>query len=226
MQSQNALRSLIEQRLSTEQRLIAPGPDLRDSRGRGSHQPALVLPLVYPSPYFVGMSSLGYQVVYRLLNQLDPDEYGVTIRAERAFCPEDVAAWQRARLPLVTYESLRPVGQQPAILFSVAYELELTGLFSCLELAGVPVLREERGPRHPLVICGGPLTFSNPLPLAPFALSMVWHPRFDGDATHAWLREQLVAVTQRLDGLAHKGARRRLDRTDPTTGRAAPRKRR
>ncbi|MFO0579090.1 MAG: radical SAM protein [Polyangia bacterium] len=115
------------------------------------------------------MSSLGYQVVYRLLNQLDPDEYGVTIRAERAFCPEDVAAWQRARLPLVTYESLRPVGQQPAILFSVAYELELTGLFSCLELAGVPVLREERGPRHPLVICGGPLTFSNPLPLGPFA---------------------------------------------------------
>lgn len=65
-----------------------------------------------------------------------------------------------------------------------------------------------------------------PLPLAPFALSMVWHPRFDGDATHAWLREQLVTVTQRLDGLAHKDARRRLGRTDPTTGRAPPRKRR
>lgn len=163
-----ALRPLIEGRLAAEQRLI-PLPD--------PHQPALVLPLCYPSPYFVAMSSLGYQVVYRLLNQLStgaPSDDtqgrdGFVVRAERAFCPEDVAAWKRARLPLLTYESLRPVGQQPAILFSVAYELELSGLFACLELAGVPVEREQRGPRHPLVICGGPLTFSNPLPLGPFA---------------------------------------------------------
>jgi len=28
-----------------------------------------------------------------------------------------------------------------------------------------------------------------PLKLQPYTLSLVWHPRFDGDATHRWLRE-------------------------------------
>src|SRR5207244_9008535 len=51
----------------------------------------------------------------------------------------------------------------------ISYELEITGLFEMLDLAGMPVLREERDDRHPLVVCGGPLTFSNPVPLAPFA---------------------------------------------------------
>src|SRR5205823_6812898 len=44
----------------------------------------------------------------------------------------------------------------------------LTGLFDCLALAGLPLLSSERDDRHPLVIAGGPLTFSNPLPLGAF----------------------------------------------------------
>src|SRR6476661_4167591 len=99
--------------------------------------------LVYPSPYHVAMSSLGFQSIYGIFNRVD----GWT--AERAFLPDDVEAWRRARLPLVTYE------------------LELTGLFDCLALAGVPLHAHERGPQHPLVVAGGPLTFSNPLPLGP-----------------------------------------------------------
>lgn len=55
-----------------------------------------------------------------------------------------------------------------------------------------------------------------PLPLEPFALSMVWHPRFDADSGHRWLREQVVAATRALDGMAHPSPRRRLDPTDPT----------
>lgn len=55
-----------------------------------------------------------------------------------------------------------------------------------------------------------------PLPLEPFALSMVWHPRFDADPAHGWLRAQLVAATAALDGRAHPDARRRLDPGDPT----------
>ncbi len=58
-----------------------------------------------------------------------------------------------------------------------------------------------------------------PLPLEPFALSMVWHPRFDADPAHRWLRQQIVAVTTTMDGLAHGSPRRRLSATDPTTGR-------
>ena len=110
------------------------------------------------------MSSLGYQVVFRTLH--DPAQPAVS--GERAFLPDDVDGWKQARLPLETYESQTCVGESPLILFSVAYELELTGLFSCLELAGIPVLRGERDTSHPLVVCGGPLTFSNPLPLLPF----------------------------------------------------------
>ncbi|MCB9545285.1 MAG: LysR family transcriptional regulator [Myxococcales bacterium] len=58
--------------------------------------------------------------------------------------------------------------------------------------------------------------FEPPVPLEPFALSMVWHPRFDGDAGHRWLRERLVAVTTAMDALAHPTPRRRLSPGDPT----------
>lgn len=119
--------------------------------------------LLYPSPYHVGMSSLGFQTMYREINAVP----GRT--AERAFLPDDVEAHLNARLPLHTYESMRPVGDFPVIGLSVAFELELAGVVHSLQLAGVPVLAEERDDRHPFILCGGPLTFSNPLPLAPFA---------------------------------------------------------
>ncbi|HET6345650.1 MAG TPA: radical SAM protein, partial [Myxococcota bacterium] len=114
--------------------------------------------LVYPSPYSVAMSSLGYQTIYRLLNGM-PDTH-----AERAFLPEEEMSG-----PLLTYESRRPVGDFPLIAFSVSYELEIAGVFQCLTSAGVPLLREQRTRHDPWVVMGGPLTFSNPSPLAPFA---------------------------------------------------------
>lgn len=61
----------------------------------------------------------------------------------------------------------------------------------------------------------GLVVLEAPLPLEPFALSMVWHPRFDADPGHRWLREQVVAATKALDGMAHPSPRRRLDSTDP-----------
>ncbi|MBZ5655008.1 MAG: B12-binding domain-containing radical SAM protein [Acidobacteriia bacterium] len=126
-------------------------------------QAATRIALCYPSPYRVGMSSLGFQTIYREIHAHRD------AAAERAFLPDDVAAWREARTPLCTYESQQPLGQFPCLAFSVSYELEIAGLFEMLELGGVPVLREERDERHPLVVCGGPLTFSNPVPLAPFA---------------------------------------------------------
>jgi radical SAM superfamily enzyme YgiQ (UPF0313 family) len=118
--------------------------------------------LIYPSPYHVGMSSLGYQTIYRLWNELPG------WACERAFHPDDAVAFRRARTPLATYESGAPVSGCPVIAFSIAYELELAGLIECLELSALPVLAEARGPAHPLVVAGGPLTFSNPLPVGPF----------------------------------------------------------
>ena len=106
------------------------------------------------------MSSLGYQHIYRLLNAV-PE-----VAADRAVLPDDVAAARGQ--PWLTLERSRPVAEYPLLAFSVAYELELVGLIECLELAGIPVLAADRDHHHPLIVAGGPLTFSNPVPLAPY----------------------------------------------------------
>ena len=123
--------------------------------------------MLYPSPYRVGMSSLGFQTIYRSINGTEGRA------AHRAFLPDDLDAWEKSRAPLVTYEKLRPVSDYPVIAVSVAYETELAGLIQCLELAGIPPLREDRDKQHPFILAGGPLTFSNPLPLAPFVDAVV-----------------------------------------------------
>ncbi len=117
--------------------------------------------LAYPSPYRVGMSSLGFQTIYRAWNGHEG------WACERTFLPDDPAAFRKARLPLFTYESERPVAAADVLALSVAYELEVTGVVDVLELSGLPALAAERR-GGPLVIAGGPLTFGNPLPLAPF----------------------------------------------------------
>jgi radical SAM superfamily enzyme YgiQ (UPF0313 family) len=120
--------------------------------------------LLYPSPYAVGMSSLGFLTIYRELHA-HPSR-----AAERAFLPDDL---EQASGPLCTYESGTPVSDFRVVALSVAYELELAGVIRVLELSGIPPLAQDRDERHPLVICGGPLTNSNPLPLAPYADAIV-----------------------------------------------------
>lgn len=142
------LRDRIRQRLS-------------DETGRIRKSAPFTVALCYPSPYRVAMSSLGYQRIYRALMEAPG------IACERAFlddeCESDSA---RPAEPPVTYESMRPLSEFPVLAFSVAYELEITGLVRILEAAGIPPRRRDRGPTHPLLVAGGPLTFSNPLPLA------------------------------------------------------------
>jgi radical SAM superfamily enzyme YgiQ (UPF0313 family) len=147
-------RSLARSRLAAE-------------RGTLHKQAPQGVALCYPSPYHVGMSSLGFQTIYREIND-HPQRM-----AERAFLPDDVGQFQKARTPLFCYESERPVGDYPVIAISVAYEIELAGVIQLLELAGIPALSEERDDRHPFVLCGGPLTNSNPLPLSPYADAIV-----------------------------------------------------
>lgn len=133
-----------------------------DEQGALRKTADLKVAMTYPSPYHVGMSSLGFQAIAREVHLHDG------AAAERVFLPDDVDAWRAARLAPVSEENHRPLRDFDVIAFSVAYELELTGLFSLLELAGLPVLRTERTDQHPLIIAGGPLTFSNPDPLEPF----------------------------------------------------------
>jgi radical SAM superfamily enzyme YgiQ (UPF0313 family) len=125
----------------------------------------LHLALVYPSPYRAAMSSLGFLQIHRLAHARP------LTRVERATLPEPSALeiHQRTRTPLLTIESARPVGDAHLIGFSQAYELELAGVVTALELAGLSPLAADRSARDPLVVLGGPITFSNPLPSAPFA---------------------------------------------------------
>src|SRR5262245_2457673 len=99
---------------------------LDEERGTLRKEAARRVALVYPSPYHVAMSSLGFQTIYRGMNAVE--EWA----CDRAFLPDDVAAWRATRLPLFSYERETPVGDYPVVAFSVAYELELTGLFDCL----------------------------------------------------------------------------------------------
>jgi len=135
---------------------------LRAEEGRIDRDAPHRIGLVYPSPYHVGMSSLGYQSVYRLI-QSQPD-----FCAERVFLPDDLDAGSPSDEPATSLESDRQLADFPTIAVSVAYELEIAGLIRLLEQARLPVLRAERGLNHPLMIAGGPLTFSNPVPLLPF----------------------------------------------------------
>jgi radical SAM superfamily enzyme YgiQ (UPF0313 family) len=134
---------------------------LADEIGTVSKEATRRIALAYPSPYRAAMSSLGYQTIYRLLNER-PD-----LAADRAILPDDIEAARTSGV-LTTYERNRPVGDYPVVAFSVAYELEIAGVIDCLSLAGIPVLAKDRNSSHPVIIAGGPLTFSNPGPLAPF----------------------------------------------------------
>ncbi len=117
--------------------------------------------MVYPSPYAVGMSSLGYQRITVLLREAG---FG----AERVFLPDDEETWARLGQAPVSSETLTPLDQFPVLAVSFAYETELFGLFRLLDLAGIPLLREERGPQHPRVVLGGPISMASPAFLAPF----------------------------------------------------------
>ncbi len=118
--------------------------------------------LAYPSPYHVGMASLGFQTIYREIN--GRQGWG----CERVFLPDSPDDYRRCRQQPFTYESFTPLDRFATVAFPVAYELELPGVFTLLDLAGIPVLAQDRRAWDPLIVAGGPLTFSNPLPLGPF----------------------------------------------------------
>jgi len=152
---------------------------LEDEQGTIVQEAPEAVALLYPSPYRAAMSSLGYQTIYRTVNETPGRA------AHRAFLPDDTEAFRASRIPLFTYEGMRKVSSYRVIAVSVAYELEIAGLIEALELAGIPPLAEDRDERHPFVLAGGPLTFSNPLPLAPY-VDAVMMGEADESATRAF----------------------------------------
>jgi radical SAM superfamily enzyme YgiQ (UPF0313 family) len=139
---------------------------LADEVGRIDKDAPLRVALTYPSPYRVGMSSLGYQSIYRLIQAMP----GVC--ADRVFLPDDAEKSELCETP-VSYERLLPLSDYRLIAVSVAYELELAGLVRMLDASGIEPLADQRQEQDPFILAGGPLTFSNPLPLGPFVDAIV-----------------------------------------------------
>lgn len=140
---------------------------LADETGRIAKQAPFTVALAYPSPYAVAMSSLGFLRIYRAIMEAPG------LACERAFLDDEVESEKGKAERAVTYETLKPLDTFPVVAVSVAYELEIAGLVRLLDAATIPVRRVDRDDRHPFVLAGGPLTFSNPLPLAPIVDAIV-----------------------------------------------------
>jgi radical SAM superfamily enzyme YgiQ (UPF0313 family) len=158
--------------------------------------------LAFPNTYWVGMSNLGFQTVYRLFNAHDD------IVCERVFLPpkQELAELVATRTPLVTLESQTPVGDFDVLAFSVSFEWDYVNLLTMMRLAGMPRYAAERSDRHPLVVIGGAVTFVNPEPLAPFADVIaagegeVLVPAFDRAFSAATDRADLLRLLARERG--------------------------
>jgi len=119
--------------------------------------------LAFPDLYEMGMSNLGFRVLYHVLNRRPETA------AERTFMPGvDLAEKMKARkIPLFSWESRAPVRDFDLVGFSLQYELCYTTVLAMLDLAGIPLFAADRDESHPLVVGGGPCAYA-PEPMAPF----------------------------------------------------------
>jgi len=109
--------------------------------------------LAFPDIYDIGMSHLGFRILYRLLND---DERTL---AERCYTPwVDLQAELRAHGQLlVSLENARPLCDFDVVGFSLQYELTYTNILTMLDLGGIPLRSEHRGDDDPLIVAGGPV---------------------------------------------------------------------
>ena len=108
---------------------------------------AVRIGLVYPAPYQIAMSSLGYLTVFRQLDVCsDVDVRRIYADTLHEHHPAD----------------LEMMG------FSFSFELDIVKVLESLEAYGIPLFSRDRSREHPLVFAGGPVPMSNPEPFADF----------------------------------------------------------
>jgi len=119
--------------------------------------------LAFPDVYEIGMSHLGFQILYGILNGVE------WIAAERVYAPwPDREESMRASAEmLATLETGTPLASVDIVGFTLQYELSCTNILNMLELGGIPLLSSERGEEYPLILGGGPCA-GNPEPYADF----------------------------------------------------------
>ncbi len=134
-----------------------------NARRRDVRQAEVTVALAFPDTYGVGISHLGSQILYQLLNDIPG------VAADRTYCPQRDAEsiCRQLALPLWGWESRCAVGDFDILGFSLSYEMCVTNVLTMLDLAGVPLRAEQRNEEHPIVV-GGEALADTPEPLADF----------------------------------------------------------
>lgn len=119
--------------------------------------------MCFPDVYEIGMSHLGLQILYDMLNRFDD------VWCERVYSPwVDLDRIMRERgIPLFALESQDPVREFDFLGITIQYELCYTNILQILDLSGIPLQAKDRTEADPLVIGGGPCVY-NPEPIAEF----------------------------------------------------------
>ncbi|HXX53995.1 MAG TPA: hypothetical protein VEI28_05435, partial [Thermodesulfovibrionales bacterium] len=159
--------------------------------------------LVYPNTYHIGMSNLGFQGIYTLLNKSND------IVCERAFLPdqEDMNEYIRTDTGIISLESRKPLNRFDIVAFSVSFENDYPHIITILRMAKIPPRAKERSDRHPLLIMGGVCSFFNPEPVAEFFdLCVIGEaeealPELMGAYRASQNREELYEKTKRIEGI-------------------------
>ena len=125
--------------------------------------PEIRFALAFPDVYEIGMSHLGFQILYGILN--GPD----WLAAERVYAPwpDREAQLTESGISLATHESGTSLSEVDILGFTLQHELSYTNILNMLRLAGIPLLSSTRDDSWPIVIGGGPCAY-NPEPLADF----------------------------------------------------------
>jgi radical SAM family uncharacterized protein/radical SAM-linked protein len=122
--------------------------------------------LIFPDTYEIGMSHDGIKILYHLLNQIP------NVIAERCFLPEkpSIQAFKENNVPLFSLETKRPLKNFDLIGFSLLTEMTYTNVLQVLDLAQIPLRREQREQAKdtfPIIAAGG-ISAVNPEPLRDF----------------------------------------------------------
>lgn len=119
--------------------------------------------LAYPDTYEIGMSNLGIQILYHILN----DQKDVLCERVAAPWPDMEEQLKTNKIPLFSLESWKPINEFNLLGFSLGHELTYTNIVNMLHLGNIPIWQKDRKDNDPLVMGGGPCVF-NPEPIADF----------------------------------------------------------
>ena len=119
--------------------------------------------LAYPNVYRIGMANLGFQTVYKIINETP------FFLCERVFLPAgDDAEFVTGAVETISLENQKPIRDFDILAFSVSFENDYPSILKILDLGGIPLKAEDRTSRNPLVIGGGIAFTLNPEPLSDF----------------------------------------------------------